>query len=65
MFLFSLLAVRDCNDVKKINSHPQNGVFTLKPFQDVTKNLEVFCQFDSSGNGWTVSCFNLFKPTTT
>jgi len=45
---------RDCNDVKKTNSDAQNGVYTIKPFEDVTRNLEAFCHFDSNNNGWTV-----------
>ena len=64
MFLNLFLVVRDCNDVKKSDYDAQNGVYSIIPFEDVTQNLEAFCQFDSDNNGWTVSFFNYFKLTT-
>jgi len=39
----------DCSDIKQ-----QDGVFNINPFEDVTKNLEAFCQFDSDEIGWTI-----------
>jgi len=35
---------RDCSDIKQ-----QVGVFNIHPFEDVTKNVDAFCQF-----GWTI-----------
>ena len=47
---------RDCNDVIEIDVDAQDGVYSIHPFDDVTKQAEVNCLFDSDGTPWTVSC---------
>ena len=55
--LVNIILARDCSDVKKFNSSAEDGVFTINPFEDASRTVEAFCEFDSDSTGWTVSCF--------
>ena len=55
--LVNIILERDCSDVKKINPSAEDGVFTLRPFEDASRTVEAFCEFNSDNTGWTVSFF--------
>ena len=45
---------RDCSDLS--HTGRRSGVYTIYPYSDRNLSKSVFCEFDSSGNGWTVCC---------
>ena len=57
MLVNIILVVRDCSDVKKFNPSAEDGVFTIRPFEDASRTVEAFCEFESDSTGWTVSFF--------
>ncbi|GBL87947.1 hypothetical protein AVEN_33553-1, partial [Araneus ventricosus] len=51
----------DCAEVLH-NGYNESGVYTIWPKSRVTndKSIDVFCDMDTDGGGWTVSVSTLF-----